>query len=348
MKIHINGKDGKAWAIDMIRKDTENALIRLGLSQTRNFITADIIHNIWWNNFLKIKYIPIRFKKNIILTAVNFIDLENKNYFLLKEFHQANKYAKVWISPSEKQTRILEKYCQQVVTIPYYLNFKLFNYYENINKQTIYKKYGIPENLLKDKIVISSFQRDSLGNDLSKPKWQKGPELLIDLLKDLPKDKFILLLSGPRRHFVINQCKKYNIPYYYIGKEIKVDDINVNALPFTEMPDLYRITDLYLVTSKSEGGPKAILEATSLKTPIFSTDVGLAADFLNKKNVFSDKKQYKKAVYNFVNNYTENNEQIKSIVEEQYHNCISKCRQDVLDNKLNTVYQDLLRKGNVQ
>lgn len=52
MKVYINGKDGKGWAIDMLKKDFEKALIRLGISQTQNFIKADIIHNIWWNYFL--------------------------------------------------------------------------------------------------------------------------------------------------------------------------------------------------------------------------------------------------------------------------------------------------------
>ncbi|MCF6366599.1 MAG: glycosyltransferase [Bacteroidales bacterium] len=343
MKIYINEKDGHGWAIDMIRKDIKNALSRLNIQETSNPLKADIIHNIWWNNFLKVRYLPLRFKRNIILTAVNFIDLENKNYFLTKEFHKANKFATAWISPSEKQTKILEKYCKKVVTIPYYLDFNLFNFSENINKQTIYKKYNIPENLLKNKVVISSFQRDSLGSDLSKPKWQKGPELLIELLKDLPENKFILLLSGPRRHFVIKQCKKHNIPYYYIGKEMPGDDININGLPFSDMPDLYRISDLYLITSKSEGGPKAVQEATSLKVPIFSTDVGLASDFINKENIFTDTEKYKTAVLNFVNNYLQNQNARQSTVNQQYNKCIEFCSYEVIDKKIKTVYDYLMK-----
>ncbi|NOZ35173.1 MAG: glycosyltransferase family 4 protein [Chlorobi bacterium] len=341
MNIYFNGKDGKGWAIDTMRTDFENALVRLNIARTKNFIKADIIHNIWWNYFLTKTSFPLRFKKNIILSAVNFIDLENENYFLRKEFEKANSYATVWISPSEKQKQILEKYSENIFVLPYYIDFKLFND-ENFEKYRILKKYNIPAALVDNKVIIGSFQRDSLGSDLSKPKWQKGPELLIDLLKDLPKDKFILLLSGPRRHFVIKECKKHNIPYVYIGKEMSEDDIQINSLPFHKMPDLYRITDLYLVTSKSEGGPKAVLEAVALKTNIFSTDVGLASDFLEPENIFTDTVKYKKAVFDFVENFKKNKQKRKINTEKQYKTCIDLCNYKTLDKKLEEVYNFVL------
>ncbi len=343
MNIFINGKDGKGWAIDMLRNDFEKALIRLGIGQTQNFIKADIIHNIWWNYFLSKTSFPLRLKKNIILSAVNFIDLENEHYFLKKEFKKANSYAKAWISPSEKQKKILEPFVKNIFVLPYYIDFELFKSAKNTYpKQKILKKYNIPHDLVKNKIIISSFQRDTLGTDLSKPKWQKGPELLIELLKDLPKEKFILLLAGPRRHFVLNQCKKYNIPYHYIGKEMQEDDITVNSLSFDKMPDLYKITDLYLVTSKSEGGPKAILETTAMKVNIFSTDVGLAADFLEKKNIFKDTDTYKKAVYDFVVNFDKNKKIRYSDKETQYKRCTHLCSYEILDTKLKNIYKFVL------
>jgi len=341
MNIFFNGKDGKGWAIDTMRVDFENALKRLNIARTKNFIKADIIHNIWWNYFLTKTSFPLRFKKNIILFAGNFIDLENENYFLRKEFEKANSFASAWISPSEKQKQILGKYSEHVFMLPYYIDFKLFNI-EHFEKQRILKKYNIPVELVNNKVIIGSFQRDSLGSDLSKPKWQKGPGLLINLLKDLPKDKFILLLSGPRRHFVIKECKKYNIPYFYIGQEMPEDDIKINALPFRKMPDLYRITDLYLVTSKSEGGPKAVIEATAIKTNIFSTDVGLASDFLEKKNIFTDTVSYKKAVFDFIVNFDKNESIRISDVEKQYKRCINLCNYNTLDRKLKEIYNFVL------
>jgi len=59
------------------------------------------------------------------------------------------------------------------------------------------------------------------------------------------------------------------------------DDISTNNLPLQTINLLYNIVDLYLVTSKSEGGPKAIIEASLAKTPILATEVGMAPDLLD-------------------------------------------------------------------
>ena len=45
--------------------------------------------------------------------------------------------------------------------------------------------------------------------------------------------------------------------------------------------DLYNIFDLYIVSSRIEGGPQAIMEAAYTKTPIVSTDVGVASEILS-------------------------------------------------------------------
>jgi glycosyltransferase involved in cell wall biosynthesis len=47
------------------------------------------------------------------------------------------------------------------------------------------------------------------------------------------------------------------------------------------MRKLYHALDLYLVTSREEGGPLAILESLATGTPIVSTKVGLAPDLIN-------------------------------------------------------------------
>ena len=49
---------------------------------------------------------------------------------------------------------------------------------------------------------------------------------------------------------------------------------------------LYNILDLYIVSSRIEGGPQAILESSITKTPILSTDVGVASEILNKESIY--------------------------------------------------------------
>ena len=49
---------------------------------------------------------------------------------------------------------------------------------------------------------------------------------------------------------------------------------------------LYNILDLYIVSSRIEGGPQAIIECGLSKTPIISTDVGVAKEILAPKSIF--------------------------------------------------------------
>ena len=101
-----------------------------------------------------------------------------------------------------------------VFLIPFFVDKSLF-YQLNKPKEEICKILNIDYNLLKDKIVISSFQRDSSQNNLNSPRPQKNPDLLIKILKNIKKEKYILLLAGPRRHYVIKKCEENNIPYLF-------------------------------------------------------------------------------------------------------------------------------------
>ena len=49
---------------------------------------------------------------------------------------------------------------------------------------------------------------------------------------------------------------------------------------------LYNCLDLYVVASRYEGGPQAIFECATTKTPILSTDVGAAALILDSESIF--------------------------------------------------------------
>ena len=66
----------------------------------------------------------------------------------------------------------------------------------------------------------------------------------------------------------------------------------------------YNILDLYLVSSRLEGGPQAILECAVSKTPIISTDVGVASEILHPNSIYS----------------LDNFEEAKPMVEYAYEN----------------------------
>lgn len=58
-----------------------------------------------------------------------------------------------------------------------------------------------------------------------------------------------------------------------------------------EMVDFYRSLDVYICTSRTEGGPHPLLEAASCAIPVISTPVGLAPELIinNQNGLFIDR-----------------------------------------------------------
>jgi glycosyltransferase involved in cell wall biosynthesis len=125
---------------------------------------------------------------------------------------------------------------------------------------------GIPQ----DATVVGSFQKDGLGWGAgNKPKLEKGPDIFCDAIERLAKKtKVFVLLSGPARGYVINRLKAAGIRYYHTGYLDHANDV----------AEYYRALDLYLITSRLEGGPKSALEAPASGIPLISTQVGMIPD----------------------------------------------------------------------
>ena len=47
-----------------------------------------------------------------------------------------------------------------------------------------------------------------------------------------------------------------------------------------QVANYYKASDLYLITSREEGGPKSILESMACGVPLISTKVGMAEDII--------------------------------------------------------------------
>ena len=158
----------------------------------------------------------------------------------------------------------------KMVTIPLGVNrSQFFPSHTDNQKADIRKRLGIPQ----DSICIGSFQKDGCnwgaGED---PKYVKGPDILVSVLGRLAREHNIhVVLTGPARGFVINGLKELGVSFSHAYVESHV------------LPDYYRCLDLYLVTSRDEGGPKAILEAMAAGIPLVSTRVGMACDIMQSE-----------------------------------------------------------------
>ena len=266
MKIYLN-EANESWIVDRFRDEWINYHPE---STTSKIKESDLIWLIapWvW------KKIPKKNLKNkTVFCTIHHIDFEKFDNKERKNFFKRDKYVNVYHSISKKTTQQLRSLTdKEIITIPFWVNQNLF--YENKDKSGLKQKYGINENTF----IIGSFQRDTEGKDLISPKLSKGPDQFIEIVKHYysQNKNLLVLLAGKRRNYILDQLNKFDIPSLYL-EMVGNEDLN----------DLYNILDLYIVASRVEGGPQAIFECALSKTPIISTDVGIASEILDKRSLF--------------------------------------------------------------
>jgi hypothetical protein len=291
-KIYILGGDNIGWSIDKDRFYTIKAIQNIGQFKiTNNIFLADIIYCVWWNKLLDRRIILLLkiCDKKVIATLTN--DLAHQEKDIKKILPYVNKF--VYANSLQKQQLLqLGAREKNLFFNPFYVDENIFKNL-HLSRQELCSYLKVDYNKIKDLFLIGSFQRDSLGSDLSKPKWQKDPDLLIKIMRNLD-NRFTLVIAGPRRHYIVNQCIRYDIPYIFIGDESYIlnhkDDLLENVIDTNYMPYLYNLIDLYIVSSKSEGGPKAIPEVVLCETNIISTNIGFANDLLSKESIYENSK----------------------------------------------------------
>ena len=133
-------------------------------------------------------------------------------------------------------------------------------------------KFGVPESA----VVVGSFQKDGSGwSEGNEPKLIKGPDVFLAAIKQLREHipEIFVLLTGPARGFVIKGLREMNVPY----KHVMLDE-------YADINGAYHCLDLYIVASRQEGGPKAVLESMATGTPLVTTRVGQAMDLVKHGN----------------------------------------------------------------
>ena len=120
--------------------------------------------------------------------------------------------------------------------------------------------------------VIGSFVKDGVGmQDGNEPKLLKGPDTfvaVVDSLRTAIPNLFVLL-TGPARGYVRAELKRLGVPHEHLILSSR-----------GELARAYQRVDVCLVTSRQEGGPKAVLEAMATGVPLVSTPVGQATELV--------------------------------------------------------------------
>lgn len=161
-----------------------------------------------------------------------------------------------WGVPAEKLRRV-----------PLGVDLELFRAPLDGERAEIRARLGVPE----DAVCIGSFQKDGVGwGQGMQPKTVKGPDVFIDAARILAADfPVFVLLTGPARGYVMNGLARAGVPFSHVF-----------LTDYRDIAAYYRALDLYLVTSREEGGPKAVLESMASGVPILSTPVGMAPDVI--------------------------------------------------------------------
>ena len=269
MKVYLSNIN-ESWVVDRFRDDwySQNQDI-----STEDLKKADII---WIISPWLWKKIPKRHLKNKkVICSIYHIDFEKFDEKEKKEFLERDKYVEFYHVISLKTKQQLEQLTnKKIVSIPFWVDQ---NVWKSINnKKNLRSKYGLNDS----NFLVGSFQRDTEGSDLITPKLIKGPDVFLQLMREMQKinKELVVVLTGKRRQYLITNFEKYKIKYKYF------EMVNLN-----EVNELYNILDLYLVTSRVEGGPQAILECAITNTPILSTDVGVASEILAPESIFNIK-----------------------------------------------------------
>ncbi len=265
MKIYINTIK-ESWVIDRFKKEWLEFNNEFSTSTISN---ADIIWIIapWtW------KKIPKKFlKKKTVVCSIYHIDEKKFTPREKKEFQKRDEYVNKYHVISNRTKEQVERLTNKEITvIPFWINQDIWF---EIDKSQIRNKYSFPE----DRFLIGSFQRDTEGSDLFSPKLSKGPDIFINIISKMYKQNsnIEIILTGKRRNYIISELEKIGVNYHYF-----------EMVDFSVLNELYNCLDLYIVSSRYEGGPQSILECGITKTPIISTKVGIADEILSPKSIY--------------------------------------------------------------
>jgi glycosyltransferase involved in cell wall biosynthesis len=248
------------WCVDEMVKQWRNYS---GVEHVSKPVNADLIWLLADWCFDQIPYTLLKHKK--VVTTVHHLvpekcDLEFYKQWTLRDlvtdfYHVFNKH-------TEAQVRQLTS--KPVWFIGYWYDQIMWRKLEDTNR--------IPG-------MVFSAQRDTEASSIQAgsflPKLEKGPDLLCDYLE---KQKNIdIHLAGPRRQYVERRLR-----------QAKLNFVSHGIVTQEQMNKLYNEASLYVVASRYEGGPQALLECGAAGCPVISRDVGIASQVLPPSAVNDD------------------------------------------------------------
>lgn len=275
-------RDQADWVIDEEMRELGGIASRLGIRQADSYWLAAsrqqavffgtqffLLSNDWLTST---HHIGVAYFHGKPGTGIREFD---ELYQRLGRYHA--RIRRIQVSHSEMRDCLLATGIapEKVHLIPIGINLSYFSMQTPESKQYARDHYGIP----KTAVVVGSFQKDGVGwGHGREPKLIKGPDIFLQSMVRLKQQipELFVVLSGPSRGYVKEGLEKLGIPYRHFLLD-----------RYPEVGQLFQTLDFYMVASRQEGGPKAILESMASGVPIVTTRVGQAMDLVQHgKNGF--------------------------------------------------------------
>ncbi len=182
----------------------------------------------------------------------------------------AERFERIQVTHREMEELVIEHGVvrERVFRIPIGLDLEHFPLGGPTQRAAARSALGLPQ----DAYVVGSFQKDGVGwGEGLEPKLVKGPDVLVAALAELrlTTSELTVLLTGPARGYVRRELERLGIPHRHVFARSR-----------DELARAYHALDVYLVSSRQEGGPKAALEAMAAGAPLVSTRVGQAQEIV--------------------------------------------------------------------
>lgn len=194
------------------------------------------------------------------------------------EFHAAfdalrrepQRFSRIQVTHAEMREVVLDAGVEpeRVFLVPIGVDLACFPLGGTAEKSTARRALGVPA----EAFVVGSFQKDGVGwGEGLEPKAIKGPDVFLRVVEALRArvPELWVLLTGPARGFVKRGLERLGVRHRHTLLE-RASDVAA----------CYLALDAYVVASREEGGPKAVLEAMASEVPLVSTHVGQAADLV--------------------------------------------------------------------
>jgi glycosyltransferase involved in cell wall biosynthesis len=266
--------DNANWAIDVEAKALEGIVRKLNIPVKRikraRFNLPQAVH--YTSQFSLNEPSIYRSKHRLSVDYYHGKPEQGENFRKCFESLKKNhaKLSRVRVSTREMEALMKTSGIDpaKVMRIPIGIDTSLFTPQTPGAKKLMRAKLGIPETA----VVIGSFQKDGVGwGEGNEPKLIKGPDVFLKVIAKLKNEipDLWVLLSGPARGFVKNGLELMGVPYrhQYLNE-------------YKDLSGFYDALDLYIISSREEGGPKACLETMSKGVPLVTTAVGQCRDLV--------------------------------------------------------------------